>query len=125
LSESKSNVRDVALALGCGLGVQALLLCGLAPVAWVFSQSTNSVAFMGGLYLAMYLMSSAFGLGLTRRLLAQDGFRVESYWLWQILFTVVVLQLSSTLRPIVGPFDGFAPREKLFFAVHWLRSLPS
>jgi hypothetical protein len=125
LSESKSSVREVALALGSGLGVQALLLCGLSPVAWVFSQSTNSVAFMGALYLAMYLVSSAFGLGLTRRLLAQDGFRVANYWLWQILFMVVVLQLSTTLRPIVGPFDGFAPREKLFFAVHWLKSLPS
>jgi hypothetical protein len=125
LSESKSSVRDVALALGSGLGVQALLLCGLAPVAWVFSQSTNSVAFMGALYLVMYLVSSAFGLGLTRRLLAQDGVRVGNYWLWQILFMVVVLQLSTTLRPIVGPFDGIVPREKLFFAVHWLKSLPS
>jgi hypothetical protein len=125
LSESKSSVRDVALALGSGLGVQALLLCGLAPVAWVFSQSTNSIAFMGALYLVMYLVSSAFGLGLTRRLLAQDGFRVGNYWLWQVLFMVVVLQLSTSLRPIVGPFDGFAPREKLFFAVHWLKSLSS
>ena len=125
LSESKSSVRDVALALGSGLGVQALLLCGLAPVAWVFSQSTNSVGFMGALYLAMYLVSSAFGLGLTRRLLAQDGLRVGNYRLWQIMFMVVVLQLSTTLRPIVGPFDGFAAREKLFFAVHWLQSLPS
>ena len=125
LSESKASVRHVALALGSGLGVQALLLCALAPVAWVFSQSTNSVAFMGALYLAMYLVSSAFGLGLTRRLLALDGFRVGNYWLWQILFMVVVLQLSTSLRPIVGPFDGFAPREKLFFAIHWLRSLPS
>jgi hypothetical protein len=125
LSESKASVRDVALALGSGLGVQALLLCGLAPVAWVFSQSTNSVAFMGALYLVMYLVSSAFGLGLTRRLLAQDGFRVGNYWLWQILFMVVVLQLSTSLRPIVGPFDGLATREKLFFAVHWLKSLPS
>ncbi|HYP74790.1 MAG TPA: hypothetical protein VER12_02470 [Polyangiaceae bacterium] len=125
LSESNASVRDVTLALGSGLGVQALLLCGLAPVAWVFSQSTNSVGFMGALYLAMYLVSSAFGLGLTRRLLVQDGFRLGHYWLWQALFMVVVLQLSTTLRPIVGPFDGFAPREKLFFAVHWLQSLPS
>ena len=29
------------------LGLGALLLIGFAPVAWIFSQSTDSVAFMG------------------------------------------------------------------------------
>ena len=34
----------------CGVGLARLLFIGFAPVAWIFSQSTDSVAFMAALH---------------------------------------------------------------------------
>ena len=42
-----SGVFFAAVALG------ALLLIGFAPVGWIFSQSTDSAAFMGALHLSL------------------------------------------------------------------------
>jgi hypothetical protein len=56
-------------------------------------------------------------------LLALGGHRTGSLWIWQLLFTIVILQLTTTLRPIVGPFDGVAFHTKQFFLEHWLHYL--
>ena len=42
----------------------ALLLIGFAPVAWIFSQSTDSIAFMGALHLILWAIGISFGLRL-------------------------------------------------------------
>jgi hypothetical protein len=120
LSNATYALRDVAVAFALGLCVQTMLLCGLAPVAWVFSQSTNSVAFMGALYVTMFFASNVMALGVTQRLLV-DGVRpVRHFWVWRLLFTVVILQLSTTLRPIVGPYRGVTLAPKAFFLEHWV-----
>lgn len=111
-----------AVGLAAGLLTQnTLLLVGFAPVAWIFSESTDSVAWMGAMHLAFWFVSCAFGfrffLAGFEHLNARHlgGIRV-----WLALFIVVVLQMSTALRPLVGTADDFLPKEKRFFLKHWL-----
>ena len=121
LSGAQHSLRDTAGALLAGVSLTALLLVGFAPVSWVFSQATDSSALMGGLHLFFLLVSAHFGLRLTRRALASVGGRpVPALWLWSAVFLMVVLQMSTTLRPLVGPFEGLALADKQFFLAHWL-----
>lgn len=123
LTGTRHTFREVAAALLMGLGVQALILMAFAPVAWIFSQSTNSPVFMGFLYFVMLLVSAGFGLGLTRRVLAATGGPVSALRIWSVMFVVVMLQLATNLRPLVGEYDGARFAEKQFFLDHWLSSL--
>lgn len=123
LSGTQHTLRNVTAALLMGMGVQGLLLIGFAPIAWIFSQSTSSPSFMGFLYLGMLLVSAGFGLALTGRVLAATGDRARVLWIWNMMFVVVMLQLTTNLRPIVGEFDGVKLGEKEFFVSHWGRSL--
>jgi len=123
LSGTQHSLRNVTAALLMGMGVQGLLLIGFAPIAWIFSQSTSSPSFMGFLYLVMLLVSAGFGLALTGRVLAATGDRARVLWIWNMMFVVVMLQLTTNLRPIVGEFDGLELGDKEFFLSHWGRSL--
>lgn len=123
LSGTEHTLRNVTAALLMGMGVQGLLLIGFAPIAWIFSQSTSSPSFMGFLYLIMLLVSAGFGLAMTGRVLAATGDRARVLWIWNMMFVVVMLQLTTNLRPIVGEFDGVKLGEKEFFLSHWGRSL--
>lgn len=111
-----ARIRPVAGALCGAVCLSALLLIGFAPVAWIFSESTDSVAFMGTLHLAFWLVGLAFGL---RFLLAEEGHLKT----WTVIFVLVCLQMTTTLRPIVGRSDRFLPAEKKFFVAHWWESL--
>lgn len=120
LSGGEHRLRETSGALLAGITLTALLLVGFAPVSWVFSQATDSAALMGGLHLFFLLVSAHFGLRLTRRALASVGGRpVPALWLWSLVFVLVVLQMSTTLRPLVGPFDGVLLADKQFFLKHW------
>src|SRR6266576_7029200 len=48
------RLRTVTGVLFAAVALSALLLIGFAPVAWIFSQSTDSVAFMGALHLILW-----------------------------------------------------------------------
>ncbi|MEM9195214.1 MAG: hypothetical protein AAGF12_38935, partial [Myxococcota bacterium] len=109
LSGAKHNYRDVAGALFLGLSVTSVLLVGFAPIAWVFSQSTSSPGFMGFIYLGFYLLSAAFGLSVMVRALRLSGERpFPAAVLWSLVFLVVTFQLTTTLRPLLGDYDGVA-----------------
>ena len=120
LSGGQHGLRETAGALLAGVALTSLLLVGFAPVSWVFSQATDSGALMGGLHLFFFFVSAHFGLRLTRRALANIGGRpVPALGLWSLVFLLVALQMSTTLRPLVGPYDGLALAEKQFFLMHW------
>jgi len=58
--------------------LSSILLIGFAPVAWIFSQSTDSIAFMGALHLLFWVIGIRFGLRLidaTGRFLGRAGQR--------------------------------------------------
>ena len=104
--------------------LSALLLIGFAPVAWIFSQSTDSAAFMGTLHLLFWMIGLLFGLrlidGIVRLLGGKDGGLLRT---WTVIFVVVCLQMTTTLRPIVGRSERFFRAEKQFFLAHWFESL--
>jgi len=121
LSGGRVSIRDTSGALLVGLALTSVLLVGFVPIAWLFSQATDSAPVVGALHLVFFLVSAFFGLRLTRRaIVASTGRRVPVLALWSVLFVLVVVQMSTTLRPLVGPFAGLALAPRAFFLVHWL-----
>ncbi|MEA3206992.1 MAG: hypothetical protein QOE70_49 [Chthoniobacter sp.] len=124
LTGAEVSLRGLAGVLVATLALNALLLLGFAPVAWVFSQSTESVAFIGALHLILWLISLAFGLRLLR--LFMDILRVSDrvhVRVWTAIFILVSLQMTTALRPIVGKSEHWLPTEKKFFLAHWAENL--
>lgn len=106
------------------VALAALLLIGFAPVAWVFSQSTDSIAFMGFLHLAFWLIGITFGLRLLRVLM--ESLRISERLhlrVWSAIFVLVSLQMTTALRPILGTSEHWLPSEKKFFVAHWLENI--
>jgi hypothetical protein len=119
-----ARLRTVSGVLLAAVGLSALLLIGFAPVAWIFSQSTDSVPFMGALHLALWAIGIGFGLrliGAMGRLLG--GSAASQMKLWSLIFIVVCLQMTTTLRPIIGTSTHFLPGEKKFFLAHWFETM--
>lgn len=124
LSGAEVGSKTVAGMLSAAVCLTALLLVGFAPVAWVFSQSTDSVAFMGALHLVFWLVAVVFGM----KLLGDAG---RCVWgggsgglgVWMIIYVVVSLQMMTALRPIIGHGNTLLPTEKRFFVTHWVQTL--
>ncbi|HEX3626592.1 MAG TPA: hypothetical protein VH280_14350 [Verrucomicrobiae bacterium] len=124
LSGSRARFVEVCGFLAGLLMLMTILLVGFAPVAWIFSQSTDSAAWMGGLHLAFWGIATLFGV----RFLKQGFSRTEAKSqagvnIWVIIFLLVALQMTTALRPIVGKSDTFFPAEKEFFIAHWANCL--
>ena len=120
LGGASQSLRETTAALLMGVTLMGVLLVALAPVSWLFSQTTSSPAIMGGLHIAALLVSSYFGLALVRRVLAVlNGRSLTGVRGWGTMFVLVVLQMTTTLRPLVGPYEGQLLGDKLFFATHW------
>ena len=126
LSGAHTRLAEVCCLVAGLLALTTGLLIGFAPVAWVFSQSTESVAAMGALHLAFAAIAVGFGLKFLARGFEQlnarfgGGLRV-----WTLIFVLVLLQMTAALRPILGTSDAFLPTEKKFFVSHWTDSLQS
>jgi hypothetical protein len=124
LSGSQAHLVEVCGLLAGLLMLMTILLIGFAPVAWIFSQSTESLAWMGTLHLLFWFVATLFGL----RFLAAGFARPQAglpwgYRAWVLIFLLVTAQMTTALRPIVGRADTFLPREKQFFLEHWLNSV--
>ena len=124
LSGSQARLVEVVGLVAGLLGLTTILLIGFAPVAWVFSQSTSSVAAMGALHLAFWFIATLFGWRFLRNgfshLSAKAGGIMH---IWFVIFVLVCLQMTTALRPIVGTSDTLLPTDKKFFAAHWLNVL--
>lgn len=119
-----TRLRTVSGVLFAAVGLAALLMIGFAPVAWIFSQSTDSVAFMAGLHLGLWGTGMMFGLRLIEAMGRLLGGSSRTHLkLWGFIFVVVCLQMMTTLRPIVGRSDHFLPGEKKFFLAHWFETI--
>ena len=124
LSGSHARFVEVVGLVAGLLLMMTLLLIGFAPVAWIFSQSTESVAAMGALHIVFWFVAAYFGLRFLalgfRHLSAQTNAGLN---VWIVLFVLVCLQMTTALRPLVGTADTFLPREKKFFLTHWFDNL--
>ena len=103
------------------LSITSLLLVGFAPVAWLFSTSSNSLIFFGFLSLAIWVICLIFGLRvLSRASKSMGGGKGGHIQIWACIFMLVTIQMTTALRPIIGPYDSFINlTEKKFFLVHW------
>jgi hypothetical protein len=124
LSGSHARLIEVVGLVAGLIGLTTILLIGFAPVAWVFSQSTSSVAAMGALHLVFWFIATLFGWKFLRNgfghLSAKSGGIMH---IWFVIFVLVCLQMTTALRPIVGTSDTLLPTEKKFFAAHWFNVL--
>lgn len=126
------NGADVRAAqvTGALLGMVALimlLLIGFAPVAWIFSQSTDSLVMMGILHLLFWIIGLWFGVRLIQGLAACAGDSAPAglghLKVWVVIFVLVSLQMSSALRPLIGTAPTLLPTEKRFFVQHWMETM--
>jgi len=120
LSSGKQTFSQTAGILLQALSVMAILLLGFSPITWLFSQATNTAIFMGILHLCCWVTSLWLGLALMRKAFSHlnrtDMAIVKA---WSVIFLLVLLQMSTTLRPLIGKYDGMSLHEKKFFVSHW------
>jgi hypothetical protein len=124
LSGSQARFVEVVGLVAGLLLLMTLLLIGFAPVAWVFSQSTESIVAMGALHIVFWFIAAYFGLRFLaagfRHLSAQSHAGLN---VWIVLFVLVCLQMTTAVRPLVGKAATFLPKEKKFFLAHWIDSM--
>ncbi len=124
LSGSQARLVEICGLLSGLLMLMTILLIGFAPVAWIFSQSSESVAWMGVLHLIFWFIATFFGLRFLETGFSQSQARSHAgFNTWVIIFLLVSLQMTTALRPIIGRADTFLPTQKQFFASHWGDSL--
>jgi hypothetical protein len=117
-------IRSVAGSLFAAVCLCALLLIGFAPVAWIFSQSTDSIPFMGALHLLFWCIGIGFGLRLIGAMCRLAGAREHAQLrIWMLIFLLVCFKMTATLRPIIAHSDRFFPSEKKFFLSYWFESM--
>ncbi len=120
LSGAQARLTEIfGLVMGM-LMLTTILLIGFAPVAWLFSQSTNSVNWMGALHLIFFFIAAIFGLRFLNTAFSHSHARSDAGFItWIVIFMLVVVQMTTALRPIVGTSDTFFPKEKKFFLSYW------
>lgn len=124
LSGSEAKVSEIFGLVAGLLMLMTILLIGFAPVAWLFSQSTESVVWMGILHLIFWFISTMFGLKFLDSGFSHYKAKTSAgLYTWVIIFILVAVQMTTALRPIVGKADTFFPTQKKFFLSHWGDSL--
>jgi len=120
LSGSQARLAEIfGLVMGM-LMLTTILLIGFAPVAWLFSQSTESVNWMGTLHLIFWFIASIFGLRFLNAAFSHTQAKSNAgFNTWVVIFMLVVVQMTTALRPIVGTSETFFPKDKKFFLSHW------
>jgi len=120
LAGGDQSLSQVASLLLASLALGGILLIGFAPVAWVFSQATNASGFMGGIHLVFWGIGVLFGLRLLEAALSHlSRCNPAVFRTWAVIFILVILQMTTTLRPLVGEYQGARLLGKKFFLQHW------
>ena len=123
LSGSQARLAEVCGMIAGLLALMTVLLIGFAPVAWVFSQSTESLAAMGALHLVFWFIATYFGVRFLATGFAHLSGKPGGLRVWVVIFLLVMAQMTTTLRPLVGTSDAFLQKEKKFFVKHWIEQL--
>jgi hypothetical protein len=120
LSGSHARLIEICGLLAGLLMLMTVLLIGFAPVAWIFSQSTDSLPWMGTLHLTFWFIATIFGLRFLEAGFSQSNARSHAgFYTWVVIFLLVAVQMTTALRPILGKSESFLPKEKQFFVAHW------
>ncbi|WP_353570946.1 hypothetical protein [Candidatus Albibeggiatoa sp. nov. BB20] len=80
---------------------------------------------MGLIHLLVWSVSIYFGLQYISTGLVQLNSKKDQQFInvWSVILILTLLQMTTTLRPIIGESDTFLPQEKRFFVEHWLNEL--
>jgi len=120
LSGSQARLAEMLGLVAGFLMLMTILLIGFAPVAWLFSQSTQSLPWMGALHLLFWLIATFFGVRFLSSAFAHSNARSSAgLHTWVVIFMLVALQMSTAMRPIIDRSETFLPAEKKFFVSHW------
>jgi hypothetical protein len=119
LSGGRQSFNESASLLLQSMTLNAIILIGFAPVAWIFSQSTDGIAFMGTIHLTAWLIGAFFAKSLISNCMRVYNGEGGFIALWSGIYILVALQMSTTLRPLVDVYEPVAWNEKLFFIKHW------
>lgn len=120
LSGLEIRFKAVIGLLLASLSLSSLLLAGFTPVIWVFSQSSDSLTFMGAVMILTWSISLFFGFKSLSNSARAIGMKQSLHLrLWMFIFMVVTFQMSCALRPLLGPANTFLPTQKKFFLQHW------
>ncbi|MFO7871702.1 MAG: hypothetical protein R6V03_09760 [Kiritimatiellia bacterium] len=110
------------VALGCScLAMVGLLLVGLAPVAWLFAVSTESLSFIVILTLFIWLIALSFAARYVGKLRANPLFQKQAgIKMWFLILIIVTLQMTTCMRPMLAkPEKGWWTGGKQFFLSHF------
>ena len=110
------------VALGSSvLAMIGLLLIGLAPVAWLFSASTDSLPFVVALNFVLWFIAVMFAVRYIGKLRQNPLFRrTGGIRFWFVVFMLVSLQMTTCLRPMLTrPEGSWWTGEKKFFLAHF------
>lgn len=129
LAGGRVTINQLAGSLAGALALAGLLLLGFAPAVWIFAESTDSFGFMGVLAIGAWLAALSFALRFLRTIVMFAGAtQLGPLRVWSFVFLLVTLQMTTSLRPILGRSDDFLTSEKKFFLQHWseyfTKSLP-
>jgi hypothetical protein len=117
-----SLTQTFMLGTSC-LAMIGLLLVGLAPVAWLFSVSTESMQFVVMLTVFVWFISVIFAVRYIGQLTDNAIFqRSRGIVFWFIVFVIVSLQMTTAMRPLLTTPDkdrGWWTSEKRFFLAHF------
>jgi hypothetical protein len=120
LAGARVNLSQLASALAGALALAGLLLLGFAPAVWIFAESTDSFGFMGFLGLGAWVIALLFALRFLKTLIfATGGSQLGPVVVWSVVFLLVTLQMTTSLRPILGRSDVLLTQDKKFFLQHW------
>ena len=75
------------------------------------------------LHLFFWLIATYFGLRFLCAGFAQWTARPAGLRVWVAIFLLVMVQMTTALRPIVGTADTLVQKEKKFFVKHWLQQM--
>lgn len=120
LAGARVSIPQLAACLAGALALAGLLLLGFAPAVWIFAESTDSFGFMGSLAVGAWLIAVVFALRFLKSVIfATGGTQKGPLMIWSGVFLLVTLQMTTSLRPILGRSETLLTQEKKFFLQHW------
>lgn len=124
LAGARIAISQLAACLAGALALAGLLLLGFAPAVWIFAESTDSFGFMGALAIGSWIVALCFALRfLKAAVLVTGGTQKGPLVVWSVVFFLVTLQMTTSLRPILGRSEILLTQEKKFFLQHWGETL--
>ena len=106
------------------LALASILMVGFTPIVWLFSQSTEAVAFMGFLHLVFWIVAAFFAFRVLASAFSHlNGRPHPTLRLWAVIFMAVTLQMTTALRPLIGDYKILQIDKKQFFVAHWVDAL--